>query len=170
MIEYQINSDLILTEAQSTVSNIGFAKVYRSGIKNIAKLKSSIPLFLYMLSYLNRGQRWLNTLDYYQDGFLVFARHQKYIARDFDVSQQAISYHIRKLEKIGYVRHIGTHKLTRQDYQICTKIYALGEWDVYGGTNAEFYYYTLEDDHLEYLLNESDSICFHRIFSYNLTE
>ena len=112
---------------------VNWLKLHKSMLPAVCKMNGPLSLYLYMRWWINRSAEegtWVNLDQYYKNGFLPFAQHQRYIAKAFDVTQQTVSNWLKVLITEKFIYQIGTETVTRKnDGKVFPiTVYSLGEW------------------------------------------
>lgn len=104
-------------------------------LKRLDGYSGALALYFHMRGNVSTST-WANLDTYYAKGYLPFAKHQGFIARDFDVSQPAISKWLKKLVKAKMIEVIGNEIVSRGKDQMSIIVYSLGTWEDVGYNNS----------------------------------
>ena len=104
-------------------------------LKRLKGYSGALALYFYMRGNID-ASTWANLDTYYAKGYLPFAKHQGFIARDFDATQQAVSKWLKKLVEAEMIEIVGEEIVVRGENQISIIVYSLGTWEDVGYENS----------------------------------
>lgn len=109
-----------------------FLRVPFSAHEIIKKMGSSFPLYLYMSEHITRPNPKLsgwwkaNILPFYKEKkYLPFARHQRYIAEDYQVTQPTVSNWVNLLLDLEVITRVAILEFSEDSL---IDVYSLGSW------------------------------------------
>lgn len=119
--------------------------------------KNCLIVLLYLLSSVNRDsgskvskitkeitthEVWGNLDKWYNEGHLVTARTQKYIAKETDLTQPEVNKTLKKLVSLKYIRPLKSVVISGKRYQI----WGLGTVEHVKNKKKETFFYEEPDD------------------------
>lgn len=107
-----------------------FLKLHYRALDLVINIKDCFPLYFYMCDNVTRGkgrfQFWNEKIvPYYNEGYLPFAKHQRFMADDLHLSQPTISNQLKILKNNDLIAKIGI--VDYSDKQPMT-VWAVGTW------------------------------------------
>jgi len=120
-----------------------FFKLHYACFPIIQELKGAFSVYLYMVDNITRGRsnhKWWNqyVLPYFEKRHkLPFAKHQKFMSKDLNISQPTISRHLKLLREKEIIVPLETLDFKKD---ILITIYSVGNWSTPKGRHQEYYY------------------------------